>query len=256
MTDAAATLRALHRPGTPLVLPNVWDAATARVVADAGFPAVATGSAAVAASLGYPDGEASPAAEMFAAIGRIARAVAVPATADVERGYGWPPDELVRRLAATGAVGCNIEDSDPGTGRLIDADEQAEFLAAVRAAADRAGVDLVVNARVDTFHHGDGDDRQRLAEAVRRGRLYAGAGADCVYPILFAEPDAIRTLVTEIPAPVNVLYRPGTPSLADLAGTGVARISLGSGVHRTALEYVGRLVTAIHEGRGPYDDGR
>ncbi len=253
MTDPAATLRALHRPGTPLVLPNVWDAATARVVADAGFPAVATGSAAVAASLGYPDGEAAPADEMFATIGRIARAVAVPVTADVERGYGWPPDELVRQLAATGAVGCNIEDSDPGTGRLVDADEQADFLAAVRAAADRAGIDLVVNARVDTFHHGDGDPARRLAEAVRRGRLYAAAGADCVYPILFADPAAIRTLVAGIPAPVNILYRPGTPSLADLTGTGVARISLGSGVHHAALEHVGRLVTAIHEGRGPYD---
>ncbi len=256
MTDPAATLRALHRPGTPLVLPNVWDAATARVVADAGFPAVATGSAAVAASLGYPDGEAAPADEMFAAIGRIARAVALPVTADVERGYGWPPAELVRRLAATGAVGCNIEDSDPGTGRLVDADEQADFLAAVRAAADRAGVDLVINARIDTFHHGEGDDRQRLEEAVRRGRRYAEAGADCVYPILFAERAAIRTLVARIPSPVNVMYRPGTPSLAELAGTGVARISFGSGVHHAALEYVGRLVTAIHAGRGPYDDAR
>ncbi|MFG1755844.1 isocitrate lyase/PEP mutase family protein [Streptosporangium sandarakinum] len=249
----AAALRALHVPGDPLVLPNVWDAASARIVAAAGFPAVATGSAAVAPVLGYDDGETAPAAEMLAATARIVRAVAVPVTADLERGYGLAPAELVERLAATGAAGCNLEDSDPRTGEMIDAAEQAVFLAAVRSAASAAGVDLVINARVDVYHHGSGSPAERLAEAVRRGREYLAAGADCVYPISVSEPADIGALAEGIGGPINIMFRPGTPSLAELAGLGVARVSFGPGLHRAAQEHTARLVAAIREGRSPYD---
>ncbi|MEV4458009.1 isocitrate lyase/phosphoenolpyruvate mutase family protein, partial [Microbispora sp. NPDC049633] len=169
--EKAAVLRALHVPGDPVVLPNAWDAASARAVEAAGFPAVATGSESVAASLGYEDGHDTPVDEMFAAVARITRVVAVPVTADVERGYGLRAAELVERLAAAGAVGCNLEDSDPATGAMIDAAEQADFLAAVRAAAAEAGAGLVVNARVDTFIHGAGSPGDRLAEAIASGSL-------------------------------------------------------------------------------------
>jgi 2-methylisocitrate lyase-like PEP mutase family enzyme len=250
--EKAATLRALHVPGDPLVLPNVWDAASARIVESAGFPVVATGSAAIAPVLGYADGEGTPAGEMMAAVARITSAVGVPVTADVERGYGLSPAELVERLTATEAVGCNLEDSDPVTGAMIDAGEQAGFLAAVRAAAVGSGSDLVVNARVDSFLHGSGTPEERLADAIERGRRYLSAGADCVYPIFVTDPDMIRTLAEEVGGPVNVLFRPGVPSIAELAELGVARVSFGHGLHAATQDFTARMVASIKAGRSPY----
>ncbi|MET9337528.1 isocitrate lyase/phosphoenolpyruvate mutase family protein [Nonomuraea sp. NPDC003804] len=241
IATAAARLRSLHVKGSPLILPNAWDAASAGAVEQAGFPVVATGSAAVAAVLGYEDGERTPPGEMFAAIARIARAVGVPVTADVERGYGLKPAELAERLAESGAVGCNLEDSRDGV--LIDPEEQADFLAAVKAAA---GDDLVVNARVDTYVAGDGS----TADALRRGRRYLEAGADCVYPIGVADAEEIRTLAAELP--INVYFRPGVPSLSELAALGVARVSYGHGLHRAAHAYATSLFVAVAEGRDPY----
>jgi 2-methylisocitrate lyase-like PEP mutase family enzyme len=250
--EKAAALRALHVPGSPLVVPNVWDAASARTVEAAGFPVVATSSAAIAPVLGYDDGEAAPVEEMLAAVARIASAAGVPVTADLERGYGLEPAELVARLIATGAVGCNLEDSDPHTGEMVDADEQAAFLGAVRAAATGAGLDLVINARVDTYIHGTGTPAERLAESVRRGRLYRLAGADCVYPIFASEADAIRVLVEEIDGPINILFRPGTPSIGELATLGVARVSFGHGLHRAVQAYLAQMVATIRAGNSPY----
>ncbi|MBI1757924.1 MAG: isocitrate lyase/phosphoenolpyruvate mutase family protein [Actinobacteria bacterium] len=255
MTGQASLLRALHRPGAPVVLPNVWDAASARVVETAGFAAIATSSAAVAEALGYADGEATPVGEMFDAVTRIVAAVRVPVTADLERGYGLGPGELVERLAASGAVGCNLEDSDPGTGTLLDAAGQADFLAAVREAARRAGVDLVINARIDTFLHGPGDPQDQLADSVRRARCYLDAGADCVFPILVAGRPAIRELVHETGGMVNILFRTGPPptsSLADLAELGVARVSFGPGLHRAGHEHLAAMVATIKVGGDPY----
>lgn len=245
----AAALRALHVPGRPLILPNVWDAASAQIVEAAGFPAIATGSAAIATVLGYADGEGTPPAEMFAAIARIAAVCTVPVTADLERGYGLTARELVDRLTATGAVGCNLEDSDPRTATLVDVEEQANLLAAVREAA---GPDLVINARVDLYVRGSGTPQERLAEAVRRGRRYLDAGADCVYPIAAADATAIGALVDQIGGPVNVLFRPGTPSLAELSALGVARISFGHGLHLAVQAHTERMVAAIRAGKSPY----
>jgi 2-methylisocitrate lyase-like PEP mutase family enzyme len=243
----AAELRALHSPGTPLLLPNAWDAASARAVEAAGFAAVATSSAAVAESLGYADGEAAPVVEMLDAVERIARAVNVPVTADLERGYGMAPANLVERLAATGAVGCNLEDSDPRTGRLIDADEQAAFLNDVRAAAQNAGLDLVVNARIDTYLV-DTRPGDPLGDAISRAHAYRQAGADCVYPIMVSDRAAIGRLVEQAGGPVNVLYRPGdpaAPSIAELAGLGVARISFGPGLYRATYAKLADVLTQI-----------
>ncbi|MCI4062428.1 isocitrate lyase/phosphoenolpyruvate mutase family protein [Micromonospora sp. R77] len=252
LSDRAAALRALHRPGDPLILPNAWDAGSARAVVAAGFPAVATSSGAVADALGHADGEATPVDEMFAAVARVAAAVEVPVTADLERGYGLRPAELVERLLGTGAVGCNIEDSDPRTGALYDPQEQADLLAGIRAAARDAGVDLVLNARVDVHLQAAGPAEGRLAEAVRRARCYLAAGADSVYPIVLADPDEIRTLVTEVAGPVNVLARPGAPAPAELAALGVARISYGSRVYATARARAAELLAAIRAGADPF----
>ncbi|MGW2161748.1 isocitrate lyase/PEP mutase family protein [Nonomuraea sp. NPDC001699] len=248
-TDRAATsaaaLRRLHVPGDPLILPNVWDAASARAVQEAGFPVVATGSAAVSRVLGYADGESTPVGEMMAAVARIVRAVDVPVTADVERGYGLAPGELAERLAEAGAVGCNVEDSDPRTKELVDAGAQADYLAAMRAAAGDA---LVINARVDTYVLGRGD----RAAAVERGRRYLEAGADCVYPIMLEDEGEIAALVAEVGGPVNILFRPKAPSYARLAELGVARISFGGGLHQATHTYAQRLFTAIAQGHDPY----
>jgi len=201
----AATLRALHHAPEPLVLPNVWDAASARIVAEAGFPAVATTSSGGGGGLGWADGEQTPPVEMFAAIARIARVVTVPVTADLEGGYGLGAAEFVARLLATDAVGCNIEDTDrSGESLLLDPDAQAEYLAAVKQAGRAAGVDIVVNARIDVFVRQFGAPDERVTEAIRRARLYLDAGADCIYPIFVREEAAIAALVASIPGPVNI----------------------------------------------------
>jgi 2-methylisocitrate lyase-like PEP mutase family enzyme len=232
----ADTLRALHHADKMLVLPNVWDAASATIVAEAGFSAIATASAAISAMLGYPDGEGAPWQEMFAAAGRVARVVSVPVTVDAEAGYGMEPRELVDRLLEIGAVGCNLEDTDHRTGGLVDAGAHAERLAAIRAAADDAGVPIVINARADTFLPESGvPEEERVAEAVRRGRLYLEAGADCVYPIAVSDERDIATLVAEVPGPINGNTRPGGPDLARLRELGVARVSFGPRLYREAL---------------------
>ncbi|RKT55045.1 isocitrate lyase/PEP mutase family protein [Saccharothrix australiensis] len=238
----AAALRALHVPGDPLVLPNVWDAASARVVAGV-FPAVATASAAVAPALGHLDGEDAPADEVFAAVARVARAVDVPVTADVERGYGLPPAEVAARLAEAGAVGCNLEDSDPATQRLVGQEEQVEFLGAVRA----ADPDLVINARVDVFLHGS----RSFDEGVARARAYLAAGADCVYPI-FLPAGSAREFCRAVGGPVNLGHGPGQPTPAELGRLGAARVSFGPGLHRLLLAHLTELVTGIRDGRSPF----
>ncbi|MFF4713871.1 isocitrate lyase/phosphoenolpyruvate mutase family protein [Streptomyces eurythermus] len=235
--NEAEEFRALHRgraPGDPLVLPGPWDAAAARVFAEAGFPALATPSAGVAASLGYEDG-ATPADEMFAAVARIARAVDVPVSADVEGGYGLAPGELVERLLEAGVVGCNLEDSDGGV--LKDPHAHAEFLAGVReAAADR----LFVNARVDVFVHGDGDPER----AIERAALYRAAGADCVYPIL-APAELVPLLRSGIEGPLNLLARPDGPSPAALGELGATRVTFGPGLQRRATAALREIAAGL-----------
>ncbi|MEV0069723.1 MULTISPECIES: isocitrate lyase/phosphoenolpyruvate mutase family protein [unclassified Amycolatopsis] len=230
----AERLRELHS-GEMLVLPNVWDAASAAIVAEAGFPAVATASAAISAMLGHPDGEGAPWEEMFAAAGRVVRAVSVPVTVDAEAGYGMRPRELVDRLLDIGAAGCNLEDSDHRNGGLVEAGAQADRLAAVRAAAEGAGVPIVINARADTFLPTSGiPEPDRLAEAIRRGRLYRAAGADCVYPIGVRDRRDLATLVAELPGPVN--GNTGEQlELSTLRELGVARVSYGPRFYRSAL---------------------
>jgi 2-methylisocitrate lyase-like PEP mutase family enzyme len=231
----AERLRELHHGEGMLVLPNAWDAVSAAIVAEAGLPAVATASAAVSAMLGYPDGEGAPWQEMFAAAGRVARAVSVPVTVDAEAGYGMQPRELVDRLLDIGAVGCNLEDTDHRAGGLVEAGAHAQWLAGVRSAAGDAGVPIVINARVDTFLPASGiPESDRVAEAIRRGRLYRDAGADCIYPIGVRHKRDIATLVTELPGPINGNTGDDL-ELATLRELGVARVSYGPRFYRAAM---------------------
>lgn len=250
LSEQAQRLRALHRPGDPLVLPNAWDAASARRFERAGCAALATSSAGVANALGFPDHEAIPPAEMLAAVARIAAAVSVPVTADLEAGYGLPPKELAQRLLAAGCVGLNLEDSDHarGEGQLVDAGRQAERIAALKQAARDEGVDLVLNARIDTYLGGALAGAARLEETIRRGRRYLEAGADCVYPIAAHDERELGEIVRGVAGPVNALALPAAPPLPRLAAAGVARVSFGSLLMKRALdaaeqgflEYLGR----------------
>ncbi|MEO3885475.1 isocitrate lyase/phosphoenolpyruvate mutase family protein [Nonomuraea sp. B5E05] len=240
---STALLRDLHKPGDPLILPNVWDAGSATVVAEAGYPALATASASIAALLGRDDHEGAPVGEMFDIAARIIRAVDVPVTVDAEAGYGLPPGELVERLTAIGAAGFNIEDTDHRAGGLVDADAQAARIAALR----EAGPDLVINARVDVFLTGS----TSTEEVAERGRRYLEAGADCVYPIMAPSEEVVGDLVKAVPGPVNVACMPGM-DLGRLASLGVARVSFGPLTYLTALEALKTMVGRIRAGQDPY----
>ncbi|WP_338693145.1 isocitrate lyase/phosphoenolpyruvate mutase family protein [Streptomyces sp. Q6] len=229
--DAVRRFRALHTPARPLALANVWDVAGARLVEDAGAAAIATTSAGVAWSLGRPDGDALSREDAMAAVTRIAAAVTVPVTADIESGYG---DDLaavagtVRQVVAAGAVGVNIEDGTRPPAEL------AARLTAARAAADAQGTDLFLNARVDTYLFGLGEERDRLKETLERALRYVDAGADGVFVPGVVDRDTIAALADGIPVPLNVMAGPGAPSVAELGALGVARVSLGAGVAQAA----------------------
>ncbi|RKN49240.1 isocitrate lyase/PEP mutase family protein [Micromonospora endolithica] len=254
--DRALLLHDLHRPGSPLVLPNAWDVASARIVVACGAAAVATTSAGVAWSLGRPDGDVLDRESAVAAVDRIAGAVAVPVTADVEGGFGVDPAgvaETVAGVLAAGAVGVNIEDSRPGADEpLRDVDDQCARLRAARETADAAGVRLFVNARVDTYLYAVGDPADRLDRTLRRAAAYRAAGADGIFVPGVADPETIGALVAGIDAPVNVLAGPGSPPVDVLAGLGVARVSLGANLAEAAYGLVQRAAREVLT-RGSYD---
>jgi 2-methylisocitrate lyase-like PEP mutase family enzyme len=236
-------LRSLHRPGTPLLLPNAWDVASARAVVAAGFPVVATTSWGVAATLGHEDHADAPADDMLGAAARIAGDVEVPVTVDAEAGYGMEPAQLVAVLRSAGFAGCNLEDTDHATGNLRDPDEHAEWLRAVREAASKEGYGLVINARVDVFFQpwlagaGAGSQEELVPDALRRANAYLEAGVDCVYPIALWETHALGSFMSDVRGAVNVVRLPQAPSLAELAVLGVARVSWGPLLFRETMAY-------------------
>jgi 2-methylisocitrate lyase-like PEP mutase family enzyme len=237
--DKAQHFRQLHSEPPLLALPNAWDVASAVIFEQAGFRAIGTSSAGIAASLGYPDGEKIGREEMLRAIERIAKRVAVPVTADVEAGYGRSPEavaETVKGAIAAGAVGINLEDSNgKPDAPLFDQTAQIERILAAREAARQAGVAIVINARTDVFLLKVGESHGRLAHAVQRANAYRDAGADCLFVPGVGDSKTIGQLAKEIQGPLNILAYPITPSVEELAKLGVARVSLGSGPARAAL---------------------
>jgi 2-methylisocitrate lyase-like PEP mutase family enzyme len=254
----ALALRQLHHGPKILLLPNVWDVVSARIIVEAGYPAIATTSAGIAFSLGYPDGEKIPKEEMFARIARIARAVDVPISADVEAGYGSRPEDAAataRAVIEAGAVGINLED---GTGNpaspLLDLSLQLEKIKAVREAVMKTGVLLVVNARTDVYLRGVGStDEERYRLALDRVVAFRDAGADCVFVPGLRDLATIEKLVGEVKCPVNILAQAGYPSISELEKLGVARVSLGSGPMRAGLGLLKRLAENL-KNSGTYSE--
>ncbi len=246
IAERTALLKQLHAGPGMLVLPNAWGAASARVIEAAGFPALATTSAGVANALGYEDHQGAPASEMLEAAAHVTRAVSIPVTVDFEAGYGMSPAEIVEQLVAVGAAGFNFEDSDHDSdAAMLDAELQAERIAAIKTESARAGVDLVLNARVDVFIHRQGTLQEQAAEGLRRARLYKDAGADCIYPILLADEAIIAEFVAAV-GPINVNLRPDGPlTLQTTAALGVRRISYAASLFRAALNTLEGLATDI-----------
>lgn len=243
--------RALHTPGDPLVLYNSWDAGSSQAVAKAGARAIATGSWSVAAAHGYEDGEALPLDIALENLARVVAAVDLPVTVDIEGGYGATPDAVVRtveRAIAAGAVGCNIEDSLPGSGALRDPAQQAERLRAARAAADRLSGGFFINARCDEFFQGaeSGGADDVLRRALARASLYAEAGADGFFTPGVTDVALMARLAAASPMPLNIMAD-ATTSLATVAEVGVARISFGPAPYLAAMAGLTRAATASFE---------
>lgn len=255
LEQKAARLRALHDEGFVLVLPNAWDAASAAVIEEAGAQAIATSSAGVAWTLGYPDGEQLTRDVMLAAVARIAAAVEVPVTADVEAGYGPDPVDVATTVAATldaGAVGINLEDSS-APGQLYLADAQADRIRGAREAAVGAGVpSFVINARTDVYLREIGEPDTRLGEVLARTEAYAAAGADCLFVPGLLELETLESLVASAPLPISAMARPGGPSIAALAAAGVRRISVGPAISEAAYGLARRAARELLEA-GTYE---
>lgn len=227
--DRAAALLALHQPGNPVVLPTVWDAWSARLASDAGFAALTVGSHPVADSIGKPDNEGMEFDDLLSRVAQITAAVDVPVSVDLESGYALPASLLIDGLLGAGAVGLNIEDTVHSEGkRLRTAAEHAALVGALRAAADEAGVHVVINARTDIFLRKEEDGASdRVATAVARLKEAAAAGADVLYPVGRHDPETLRRLTAELPLPVNAIALPDQDDPGSFGPLGVARISFG-----------------------------
>jgi 2-methylisocitrate lyase-like PEP mutase family enzyme len=246
--DKARLFAALHRPGDPLVLYNVWDSGSARAVAEAGAAAIATGSASVAAAYGYEDAEALPLDLALANAERIARAVDLPVTIDFEGGYAVEPERVaanMARLAATGAIGCNFEDQAIGGEGLHSVEVQAERIRAARAAV---GPDFFINARTDIFlkNRAQTHDPARIEEAIGRARAYAEAGASGFFVPGLVDLGQLARICAASPLPVNFMAFPGAPEAEAVAAAGVARISHGPFPHKLAMQALKQAAEAIY----------
>jgi 2-methylisocitrate lyase-like PEP mutase family enzyme len=227
--EKAHRLQELHSGAKILVLPNVWDAMSARIVDAEGFPAVATSSSGCAAVFGYPDEQRIPRGEMIYLIAKIVASVDIPVTADVEAGYDDPVQTALDVVAA-GAVGLNLEDRI--NGEILPIDEQKRRIRAVRSGC---GFPLVINARTDIFLAAHGEESTRFDRAVERLNEYHEAGADCLFCPGVQDAETIGRLVAAVRGPLNILAVPGSPSIAELRDLGVARVSFGGGPSRVAM---------------------
>jgi 2-methylisocitrate lyase-like PEP mutase family enzyme len=243
----ANLFRDLHRGPKILVLPNAWDVASARILENAGVAAIATTSAGVAFTLGYPDGQKISRQEMLSVVARIAAKVKIPVTADVEAGYGNRPEDAAltaRAVIEAGAVGLNLEDRTDDR-RLVDLSLQLEKIAAVRETSRMMGFPLVLNARTDVYLLELGKAESRFAETLNRLIAFREAGADCLFAPGIRDLEVIFRLVRELQHPVNILAGPGSPSIPELQSAGVARVSLGSSTMRATLGLVQRVAQEL-----------
>jgi len=245
----AEAFRALHTGTGAVLLSNVWDVASARIIEEAGFPAIATTSAGIAFTQGFPDGQKIPADRMIAAVAYIASAVHVPVTAGVEAGYGQRPEDVTRtahNVIDAGAVGMNFEDATGDADHpLTELTLQLERIRAVRETAEELRVPLVLNARTDVYLLQVGDPSRRYDQAVRRVAAFRDAGADCVFVPGVRDAETIGRIVADLKCPVNILGVPGSPSVPELVKLGVKRISLGSGPMRSSLGFLRRLAEEV-----------
>lgn len=261
----ADQLRKLHQGPKILVFPNAWDVASARVLEDLGYPAIATSSAAVAFCLGYPDGQVITRDEMLDMVGRIARAVRVPVTADMEAGYGTTVEDMAetaKALVNAGAVGLNLEDvTGDREDSQVEISLQVQKIRTIREVSASMGVSLVINARTDVYLMPIGPESTRFERTVERLRAYRQAGADCLFVPGLVDRNTIEKLVEAVAAPINILVTGGCPELRELEKMGVARASVGSGVMRATLALVRRIgkelqetgtYSSIFEGSIPY----
>ena len=253
----AEAFRAMHDRSRILVLPNAWDAMSARVIEESGARAIATTSAGVAFSVGYPDGEAMPRDEMIAAVARIARVITVPVSADIESGFARDAHgvaETVRRVIEAGAVGINLEDQIHDRSRsLYDLEVAVERVRAAREAANSSGIPLVINARTDVYLLAIGEENARFDHAVRRANAYRSAGADCaIYTACVIKPADIARIVPALEGPLNLLASPGIPPVPELERLGVARLSVGTSPTLAAMGTI-RKVAAELLATGTYE---
>jgi 2-methylisocitrate lyase-like PEP mutase family enzyme len=243
--EKAEQFRKLHLGPRILALPNAWDVASARILEEAGHPAIATTSAGVAFSLGYSDGQRVSRDQMLEVVGRIAHAVRVPVTADMESGYGTTVKDMMetaRAVIAAGAIGMNLEDvTGDDESSHVEVSLQQEKIRAIREASSSLGVPLVLNARTDVYLMPIGEAATRFERTVERLRAYRQAGADCVFAPGVSERDTIAELVKAIAAPLNILVSTNCPSLAELEKMGVARVTAGSAAMRATLGLVRRI---------------
>jgi 2-methylisocitrate lyase-like PEP mutase family enzyme len=245
-SEKAELLRRLHHGPDILVLPNAWDCASARIFEEAGFPVIATSSAGVSYSLGYPDEERIPQDEMLSAVKRIAACVRVPVTADLESGY-HDVAQTTAGLIDSGAVGLNLEDMEHGddTKVLAETSRQIEKITTVRRVSDGMGVKVVINARTDIYLTQIGDPATRFDRACERLRAYIRAGADCVFLPGLTDEHTIRRVVEALKFPVNILAMANAPSVARLEDLGVARVSVGSGIMRATMGLTRRIAEEL-----------
>ena len=249
----AEQFRELHHGPRLLLLPNAWDVASARILEECGHPAIATSSAAVAFSLGYPDGQRISRDEMIQVAGRIARTVDVPVTADLEAGYGTTVNDMVETVKAAihaGIIGMNLEDvTTDDESSLVDLPLQVEKIRAINETAKSLGVPFVLNARTDIYLMPIGPEATRFERTVERLRAYRDAGAACLFAPGLYHPGTIAKLVKAVEAPLNILANPACPPISELEKIGVARVSAGSGVMRAAMGLVRRIAKEMVESR-------
>lgn len=264
LKDKARRFSEMHAAPGIIVLPNAWDRGSAIIMADAGFPAIATTSAGIAFAQGLPDGEKISKQKMLEIVAGIAAAVPVPVTADLEAGYGPKPEHVARTVTdaiGAGLAGCNIEDTlNRGGKKLYDFDASVDRIRAGAEAAKKAGVAFVLNARTDAYLVQLGDAKTNFAESVKRANAYLAAGATSAFVPGALDADTIRRLAHEIDGPMNVLGalagRPSPFTVAELESFGVKRISIGGSLAGAVLGFVRRAIGEIRsKGVFAYHDG-